>query len=134
MEKEIVEINCCCVDNYKNTFKIIISIDENEETIILVTEINGKYYKCEEEDHFLAFQKLKDTLLKSNIGMKCYGSMENVYPSPMMRTSELAYILKNGKKASNKDIVNIFDNIEISKFSTSLEQDNYYERWLVSIK
>ena len=66
--------------------------------------------------------------------MKCYGSMENVYPSPMMRTSYLAYILVNGKHALKKDIVNIFDFVDINKFSASVEQDNYYEQWLKSIK
>jgi hypothetical protein len=133
MEKESVDMNCVYTDNQENTFKITISIGENEEVIILETEINGKYYKSEAADHFSAFQKLKDTLLESNIGMKCYGSMENVYPSPLMRTSESAYILENGKRALTKDIVNIFDYIEINKFSNSAYQNNYYERWLMSL-
>jgi hypothetical protein len=72
-------------------------------------------------------------LLNDSIGIKCYGSMENVYPSPMMRTSYKAYILENGKQASMEKIVNIFDFIEINKFVTSNEQDTYYNNWLKNI-
>jgi hypothetical protein len=59
--------------------------------------------------------------------------MENVYPSPMMRTSDKAYILENKKQASTKNIVNIFDFIEIDKFATSNMQDIYYNNWLKSL-
>jgi hypothetical protein len=60
--------------------------------------------------------------------------MENVYPSPMMRTSDKAYILENGKQASLKNMVKIFDFIEIDKFATSDRQNIYYNNWLKSLK
>jgi hypothetical protein len=144
MEKEIdnrinvenIEMECTALnDNIKNGFKIIMSIEERMDTDIITmkVKINEKYYTSNGEDYFYTFQKMKDILLKDNIGIKCYGSMENVYPSPMMRTSAKAYILENGKQASMKNVVNIFDFIEINKFATANEQDKYYNNWLKSL-
>ncbi|GHV96794.1 hypothetical protein AGMMS50293_31140 [Spirochaetia bacterium] len=122
-------------NSIKNDFKIIMAIEEydNTDIITIKTKINGKNYNSNGEDYFSTFQKIKDILLKDNIGIKCYGSMENVYPSPMMRTSYNAYILENGKQAFMENIVNIFDYVDINKFSTLDEQNNYYNNWLKSI-
>jgi hypothetical protein len=120
-------MNGVSLRDIKNEFKILLNIEEYDDTDIIEikTKINGKNYEGSGEDYFSAFQKIKDILLKDNIGIKCYGSMENVYPSPMMRTSDKAYILENGKQASAKNIVNIFDFIEIDKFATSDRQNIY---------
>ncbi|GHU31919.1 hypothetical protein FACS1894172_07630 [Spirochaetia bacterium] len=122
-------------NSIKNDSKIIMAIEEydNTDIITIKTKINGKNYNSSGEDYFGTFQKIKDILLKDNIGIKCYGSMENVYPSPMMRTSYNAYILENGKQALMENIVNIFDYVDINTFSTSDEQNNYYNNWLKSI-
>ena len=131
-EEYDVEINCIDLTNNEIKFKMLIFIDDSE-IVILKAKNNDSYYESKAEDIFTAFQKLKDILLENNIGMQCYGSMENVYPSPMMRTGEKAYVLEIGKKALLKDIVNIFDYVETNKFSTSKEQDDYYNKWLKSI-
>lgn len=122
-------------NDIKNECKVIMIIEEyeNTDTITIKTKINEKNYTSSGEDYFSTFQKIKDTLLKDNIGIKCYGSMENVYPSPMMRTSYNAYILENGKRAILENMVNIFDYVEINKFATSDKQNNYYNNWFKSI-
>ncbi|GHU21318.1 hypothetical protein FACS1894164_01350 [Spirochaetia bacterium] len=78
---------------------MVIEEYDNTDIITIKIKINGKNYNSKGEDYFGTFQKIKDILLKDNIGIKFYGSMENVYPSPMMRTSYNAYILENGKQA-----------------------------------
>jgi hypothetical protein len=135
VDKEIIELNCINIDS-KDKFKLSLEEIEYDTGIIeMKISFNNKYFQCDGDDYFSCFQKIKDDLLKCNTGIQCYGSMLNVYPSPMMRTSNnLAYILKAGKPALKEDIVNIFEYIDIDKFAASEEQNVFYKKWVESSK
>jgi hypothetical protein len=134
VDKEIIELNCMDIGS-KNKFKLLLEKTEYDTGIIeMKINYNNEIFQNNEEDYFICYQKIKDNLLKCNIGIQCYGSMINVYPSPMMITSNnLAYILEMGKAALKKDIINIFDYADINKFATSEEQNNFYKEWIESI-
>jgi hypothetical protein len=135
IDKEIIELYCVNIGS-GNKFKLLLEKTEYDtDTIEMKINYNNEILQNNEEDYFVCYQKIKDKLLKYNIGIQCYGSMVNVYPSPMMRASNnLAYILEMGKAALKKDIVNIFDYIDINKFATSEEQNNFYKKWIESKK
>ena len=80
-----------------------------------------------------ALQKIRKKLLTEDVDLKCYGAMENVYPSPMMMNTTKAYFLKKGEQAKEKSIVDIFEYTDI-KYSTSVEEQNtFYSNWLKSL-
>jgi hypothetical protein len=134
VDKDIIELNCINIGS-ENKFKLLLEKREYDTGIIeMRINYNNKIFQNNEEDYFICFQKIKDSLLKCNVGIQCYGSMINVYPSPMMRTSNnLAYILEMEKAALKKDIINIFDYVDINKFATSEEQNNFYKEWIENI-
>jgi hypothetical protein len=135
VDREIIELNSINIGS-KNKFKLLLEKTEDDTGIIeMKIDYNNETFQNNEEDYFICFQKIKDNLLTYNIGIQCYGSMINVYPSPMMRTSNnLAYILEIGRVALKKDIINIFDYADINKFATSEEQNNFYKEWIESKK
>jgi hypothetical protein len=135
VDKDIIELHCMNIGS-KNKFKLLLEKTEYDTDIIeMKINYNNELFQNNDEDYFICFQKIKDGLLKRNIGIQCYGSMINVHPSPMMITSNnLAYILEMKKVALEKDIINIFDYVDTNKFATSEEQNNFYKEWIESIK
>jgi hypothetical protein len=123
-DKDIIELSRVNI-NSKNKFKLSLEKIEYDTGVIeLRINFNGKHFQRGGDDYFSCFQRIKDDLLKCNTGIQCYGSKVNVYPSPMMRTSNnLAYILETGKPAIKENIVNIFEYTDINEFATSEEQN-----------
>lgn len=116
-------------------FNLIFFIEEDadNDTITIRTKLNNDEISVTEEFYFTALQKIRIKLLQKNLDLKCYGAMENVYPSPMMMNTTKAYFLENGKQAKEKDIVDIFDYSNISK-SVSVEKQNlFYKNWIKSL-
>lgn len=119
----------------KEEFDLETSIieDENEDLITIFTEFGKKSIKIFDEFLFTTFQKFRIKLIENNIDLKCKGALVNCYPSPMMMTSEKAYILEFGKQAKMNSVVNIYDYAEISESSHPEKQDLFYQNWLKSL-
>jgi len=67
----------------------------------------------------------------------CYGASLNVFPSGMSRDMGLglkAYRLTKGHQAFNKDLVSIFDAGPDVIPSFVVNQKEYYEDWIESLK
>jgi hypothetical protein len=87
--------------------------------------VKGEYY-------FATFQRFRDNLLNFGIGLKCCGSLLNVCQSSMASYSDKIYIITIGKQAKSENLVSIFDYSDIDKFPKSIEQDEYFEKWISS--
>lgn len=135
------------IDTYRNDMRALSLTDNTQFDLVLIinefesgdfqikTSYCNQNFEGEGEDCFTAFQCLRDLLIKHDIGLQCYGSMINVYPSPMMRAGGMkAYVLEMGKPATIDKTVNFMETIEIGQFATSEEQSMFYENWLSSLK
>lgn len=111
--------------------------EEEEETtgnIILKAKINDMEFYAEDDHYLPAYQKLRDELLKMHYGIKCNGSRLNAVQSGMMGNNDKIYLVQLGQKALNKDIVSLYGDAEISEFPDTEEQNQFLEKWIVSIK
>lgn len=136
MSLEVLNIKGLDLKNNKVINLNLELFESDEEDVVSISIYHdNKEIKKKGEYWFLVFQELKDLLLDKYIGLQCYGSLINVYPSPMMMNmgGQKAYFLKIGKPSLNKDIVNIFDYIDIYEFATKEQQDQFYNKWLNSI-
>lgn len=118
----------------KEEFNLNFSIEENEDDLIIIsTKLNDEVITVTDDFYFIALQKIRIKLLDKEIDLKCYGAMENVYPSPMMMNTTKGYFLRKGQQAKEKDIVDIFDYFDI-KNSVSVEKQNlFYHNWIKSL-
>lgn len=90
-----------------------------------------------EDGYFRALSEIRKRIEPDNALIVCYGSSENVYPSPMIESmgcGEKAYRLAMGMQARTADLVCIFDVGPDIIPSTVDRQKNYYECWLESLK
>ncbi len=136
MSLEVLNIKGLDLKNNKVINLNLELFESDEEDVVSISiYYDNKEIKKKGEYWFLVFQELKDLLLDKYIGLQCYGSLINVYPSPMMMNmgGQKAYFLKIGEPSLNKDIVNIFDYIDIYEFATKEQQDQFYNKWLNSI-
>lgn len=136
MSLEVLNIKGLDLKNNKVINLNLELFESDEEDVVSISiYYDNKEIKKKGEYWFLVFQELKDLLLDKYIGLQCYGSLINVYPSPMMMNmgGHKAYLLKIGEPSLNKDIVNIFDYIDIYEFATKEQQDQFYNKWLYSI-
>lgn len=136
MSLEVLNIKGLDLKNNKVINLNLELFESDEEDVVSISiYYDNKEIKKKGEYWFLVFQELKDLLLDKYIGLQCYGSLINVYPSPMMMNmgGQKAYFLKIGEPSLNKDIVNIFDYIDIYQFATKEQQDQFYNKWLNSI-
>ncbi|WP_145984762.1 hypothetical protein [Methylobacterium aquaticum] len=86
--------------------------------------------------YFRCLVNIREKLEKLNINIECYGSCENVYPSPMIEAMGYgikAYRLQMGQRATNSNLVCIFDHEPRLKLATVADQELFYKRWLGSI-
>tara|TARA_Y100000768_G_scaffold377934_1_gene351748 strand:+ start:259 stop:501 length:243 start_codon:yes stop_codon:yes gene_type:complete len=78
--------------------------------------------------------KVRKALETKGLKICCKGSRKDVYPFGRMLVGFNAYLLRKGERATNNDILNIFeDEDDFSTLSTVAEQENYYEEWFVSL-
>lgn len=68
-----------------------------------------------------------------NYGIKCYGSQINAVQSGMLGTNDKIYLVQLGHKASNKDIVSLYEYSDIKEFPDTKEQNDFFEKWIESI-
>lgn len=129
IDSELVLLKAYNVNNGQ-VFSTELELTENDNGIISMGIIcNNKHYSSNGEYYFPVFQKLKDDLLQDNIGLQCYGSMINAHASAMMGGVPKVYLLKIGQQAKKDDIVFFLDYVNINVFSTTEEQNNFYEIW-----
>lgn len=110
---------------------INIQADEKETTddIILQTTIDGRELTASHCHYFIAFQNLRDQLLKLGWGMKCNGARENAVASPMMASVDKVYLVTSGEKARMKDVVRLFDYADLREFPNTSRQDHFFRQW-----
>jgi hypothetical protein len=90
-----------------------------------------------EDGYFRALCDIRRQLESQEALLICYGSSENVYPSPMIEAmgyGEKAYRLTMGRPALNSDLVCIFDVGSDIIPSTVDQQQNFYNSWLGSLQ
>ncbi len=90
-----------------------------------------------EDGYFRAMCEIRERLQASNALLVCFGSSENVYPSPMIEAmgyGEKAYKLEIGKQALTANLVSIFDTGPDVVPSSVEKQKNFYRFWLESLK
>lgn len=112
-------------------------LEENESNgnVSMSLKYNNLIFESEGKDLYLAFQRLRDRLLEEELlGLQCYGSMLNVHPSNTMRDMSKAYLLVLQKPVTYNDAVDILKYVDIKDFATSLQQNEFYAKWLESIK
>jgi hypothetical protein len=121
--------------NTSEVFSIELYFNENEETdeFVMSVEMPQIAILVKGEYCFNTFQEFRDKLLNYGIGLKCHGSLLNVCQSPMASYTENIYVITMGKQALMKDMVNMFEYIDIDIFPTTKEQNNFYQKWLASI-
>lgn len=91
----------------------------------------------EASDYFNCLLKVRETLEKYNLKIVCNGARYDVYPSRMSRQMGKgikAYVLTKGLQASEKDLVDIFEEENPAKTGTIEQQKNYYNNWLESLR
>lgn len=118
---------------YEATLKLIHS---DQLQSLIFTGLNWKDIVFEADDFFDCQLKLRTFLESHKHRILIMGANENVYPSAMSRSMSKglkAYILRLGKPAQRKDLINIFD-YSIEKNVASVDkQIEFYKRWFQSI-
>lgn len=120
----------------KTTSFMEIKADEGEttESIILSAEVGGAQITGEDYNYLPAFQKLRDELLSLGYGIKCCGAQVNAIQSGMMGANEKIYLVTMGLQVSRKDIVSIYDYVDINVFPTIEEQIIFSRKWNSSLQ
>lgn len=109
--------------------------DEEKCKIELV--IGDDILSAEADNYFYALINLRRITEPKGIKILCNGCSRYVYPSPMildMGSAIKAYKLRLGEKAKMKDLVNIFEQCDISDYANIEEQQLYFEEWKNSKK
>jgi hypothetical protein len=117
----------------KKQINVNLFVQGYENSIMISLKINNLEISVENEFYFNTFQDLRKELIKQKIDLKCYGSLINVYPSPMMMNSTKAYFLEKGKQAKMNTIVDIFDPVEMEESVSPEVQELFYLNWLKSL-
>ncbi len=89
-----------------------------------------------ENDFFSAMCEIRKEIEDDGLLIKCFGTAENVYPSPMLQNmgdGRKAYRLTLAIPAKTADIVDIFENGENLNHVTVQKQAGFYEKWLKSL-
>ncbi len=88
-------------------------------------------------DVFECLRRLRTNLDREGTRLCCNGARLNVWPSGMARDMGggwKAYVLQIGRRASVKDLVDIFDPAPIEDVATVEEQRRFAEKWLAAPK
>ncbi len=88
-------------------------------------------------DFFETMIKLRLDLEREGALLCCFGASENVYPSSMARqmgAAILAYRMRLGAPALQKDLVNIFETDETVVPATVAQQEDFRQRWYESLR
>ena len=138
MEDRLVQLLRVDGSTLPATFILEDEVEGDEDSVRLTLEfVNGLESRISDSGFFDALCEIRKMLDKDGLRPICFGACENVYPSPMiasMGDGELAYRLELGKPALKADLVNIFDCDELVQPSSVKAQEEFYERWIQSLR
>jgi hypothetical protein len=110
---------------------------ENPDQVRLDLHFAGEAVRAVADTFFDALVDIRKVLEGQELRPKCFGACRDVYPSPMIRSmgsGEQAYRLKLGCQAKMEDLIPIFAcDPEITPVSVE-EQEEFYRKWLKSLK
>lgn len=111
--------------------------DENPDQVRLDLHFAGETVTAVADTFFDALVDIRKVLEGRGLRPKCFGACQDVYPSPMIRSmgsGEKAYRLKLCCQAKTEDLIPIFAfDPEIIPASVG-EQEEFYRKWLKSLK
>ncbi len=94
---------------------------------------DGRIWTAAEPDYFECLVSIRRSLEKNDLAICCQGARKDVWASGMARDMGAglrAYVLKEGRKASIDDLVDIFDPAPAEVVATVAEQELYAKKWL----
>ena len=111
--------------------KTFVEVDEAEssENITIKMVINSYEVISSDYNYFSAYQDFRDKLLELGYGIKCNGSKINSVQSNMMNATNKIYFIKIDEVVKSKDIVNIWDYIDIDDFPNTKQQFDFFQKW-----
>lgn len=134
MEKDVCLITLFDIKTkYQSRNEISVVLDDDSDEFIFVLATEKLQIKCQHYNYFSAFQTFRDELLSKGYGIKCNGAKINAVQSPMMANTCKIYLVKLGRQALAKDIVNLWDYAEIEMFPDTKEQHTFFDKWKNSI-
>jgi len=134
-EKILVRLLFCKTEIKTTNLLIYDEIENDEDSVILEIDINGKKFGGQSDNYFDALKELRKYLEKENIQIMCNGAARNVYPSPMqfsMGNTRNAYKTYLGQQARMSDWIDIFDYEEGLEFVRIDEQFKFNSEWVKS--
>lgn len=96
----------------------------------------GRYggpYTATGPDMFEALVRLRRQLEPDGLGIAVQGSRRDAYPSGMARDmggGERIYVMRPGRQATGKDLVDTFADAPVDQLATIEEQRTFWEAWL----
>lgn len=125
------QYKCTVVDlSYYNSEKaVLIEVNGDTDEIEISTIIDGINLFCSDECYLVAYQKIRDELLKLGYGLQCNGSRINVIQSGMMAHCEKIYLVEIGKQALSNQIVCMWDYANIDFFPDTKMQLEFVDKW-----
>ena len=125
------QYKCTVVDlSYYNSEKaVLIEVNGDTDEIEISTVIDGINLFCSDECYLVAYQKIRDELLKLGYGLQCNGSRINAIQSGMMSHCEKIYLVEIGKQALSNQIVCMWDYANIDFFPDTKMQLEFVDKW-----
>lgn len=127
------KINLVCLTD-RSFRECILKVQEVDDQFEISCHVDGSELIGSGDSMFLAFQKLMDQLYSLGYGMNCQGARVNAMQSAMAYASEKIYLLTLGHQALNKDLVSMFDTVNLDEFCQSDKQVEFAQQWLESLK
>lgn len=124
--------------DFKSSFQESISFMLNEEELTTISfYYNAEHCIFKAHDYFACLTLVRDFFWKKNKKVICNGARYDVYPSGMlsqMSKGLKVYQLKIGTKSGLNDIVETFASAELEKIGSLSDQEDFYKRWLESLR
>jgi hypothetical protein len=117
-------------------FEIQVEISGSRDWNLRHYGVDGALHSHDASDVFAAMQMMREELEAQGIKLLCAGARTDVWPSAMSRDmggGRKAYIQRLGEKASQTDLVDIFDFAETALIGTVEQQREYHKAWLRSL-
>ena len=124
------------IDTNKTLLPGLFLWNETDEVCNISLRYNGKEITAAEDDYFEALCSIRLSLENEGLFPHCYGASRNAYPSPMSRSMGggiQIYKLRLGEPAKMIDLVYIFDESPDMEPVTVLEQQQFFQEWIMSL-
>ncbi len=125
-------IDLVCFDDL-SVMKCRVETEEVKDEFLVHCLLDERVITGIGDSMFTAFQKLMDQLYVMHYGMNCQGAKQNAMQSAMAYASDKIYLLTLGQQAMKKDLVSMFEFVELTVYCRSEEQLEYAQQWLSSL-